>query len=139
MFGDEFAIDLKTWKKVCYSSLGGGNQITSARLHALQMMVDEERHRFSWEGELSEKLVLMDTLSNLCLFAKVHGSAAEKTIFLHIMIDLIYDYEKRHEEPPRRLQVNPGINWDEAIGDVYPTEDSPDNLIPPADLGNIPF
>lgn len=135
MFGNEFAIDLKTWKKVLYSSLGGGNQITSARLHALQMMVDETRRRFSWEGQESEKLVLMDTLSNLCGFAKVNGSAAEKTIFLHIMIDLVVDYERRHERI-ERLTGYAGAS-DEPVGDIYPTEDSPDLLI--SSNGDIPF
>ncbi len=80
----------------------------------------------------------MDTLSNLCLFAKTHGSAAEKTIFLHIMIDLIYDYEKRHEEPPRRL-VGYAAPSDEPVGDVYPTEDSHEWISPPPPLGEIPF
>lgn len=134
MFGDTFGSSLKTWRRVLQTSLGGGNQITSARLHAVQMMVEGGINTYCWEGQGSDKLELMDALVDLCSFAKENGSAAEKTIFLHIMIDLIDTYEREHATPPRRLMESI-----DGFGDPYPPEDSPEYLIPPAELGDIPF
>lgn len=133
--------DLKLWIDVAKSTLHSGNKVGSARLHALQMMVDEA-HDTSVYWEEAYQPVLRH-VSRLCVFAKMdHVTANEKNIFIHIIIDLLETQLKNlPKEPPRRL-----VNWDEpepsqnGFEEPYPTEDSQDNLIPPADLvGDISF
>lgn len=131
--------DLRLWIEVAKSTLHSGNKVGSARLHALQMMIDETAdNALYWEDKHRPTLM---SVSKLCQFAKKeHVTANEKNIFIHIIIDMLETQFKNlpKEEPPRRL-----INWDEpepsqdGFEEPYRTEDSPDYLIPPTDLDDF--
>lgn len=149
MFTNTHAADLKLWIGVAKSSLHCGNKVGSARLHALQMMIDEEADTGYWPTGQEERKETLKNVSRLCLFAKKeHVTAHEKNIFIHIIIDLM-ETELRNlpTEPPRRLVDQPkqdefGIDWEapeppQALDEPYPTEDSPEYLIPPSDLDEL--
>ena len=136
--------DLKLWREVAKSTLHSGNKVGSARLHALQMMVDEA-HDTALYWDVKYKPTLL-SVSKLCQFAKKeHVTANEKNIFIHIIIDLLeIQLKNLPTEPPRRL-----VDWHvpeqfQNSGDdpfypfVPPPQDIEENP-PPAELGDIPF
>lgn len=88
MYTKSFESDLRVWITVAKTSLHCGNAVGSARLHALQMMVNL---RLGWVDMMSEHKhrPMMETCVRLCELGKELGTAAEKNIFIHIIIDLM--------------------------------------------------
>jgi len=80
----------------------------------------------------------METLSRLCEFGKEKGTAAEKNIFMHIMIDLmestLNELIRQQEREKHSQRLAQGFSDGKDFEEPYPPEDGPDFLIPPLNL-----
>lgn len=150
MYTESFESDAKVWVTVLKNSLHSGNGIGCARLHMVQQMI---KQRLDWQrgGHFESEHKFRPTMEaciRLCEFGKQREiTAAEKNIYIHTMIDLLETelrnlpskHTSRSVERFNDYLHSGDLPASEPVGDVYPTEDSPDYLIPPADIDDIPF
>ena len=148
MYTESFESDAKVWVTVLKNSLHSGNRIGCARLHMVQQMISrrlEWQNRGHFESERKFRPT-MEACVRLCEFAKQPEiTANEKNIYMHTMIDLL-ETELRNLPPDNTSRLVERFNdslhsGDLPVGDVYPTEDSPEYLIPTPrhPNGDIPF
>lgn len=133
--------NLKLWKRVAQTSIGGGNRVTSARLYALSLMIEDETNfNPAWDDDGQVMLDFLYDLSRLVKFAgRDIVSAKEKTIFLHIIMDWC-DGKLREVEEWENKTASRLVQHFERFDEPNPPQDSSERLNSSSDLlGEIPF